>query len=147
MTSEMQRTTTLFYVDDDAEDLNFFKQATDAIGEPVSLFSLGEEMIYTLKNPPPFPSLVFLDLNMPQRSGYDILKELRQSPAFKDLPVIILSTAFDKATIRTCRELGASMYVPKPPSLKLLKKVIAEVVNIDWSTFTATDETFVLTAA
>ena len=146
MTCAAEVTTTLFYVDDDPEDLIFFKTATEAIGEDVTLFSLGDEMIRAMQNPPPAPSIVFLDLNMPLRSGYDLLKELKSSFAFCNIPIVILSTACDRATIQKCRDLGASLYVTKPPSLKLLKKVLEGVVKIDWTNFNTNDQNFVFHA-
>jgi response regulator RpfG family c-di-GMP phosphodiesterase len=134
--------TKVFYIDDDQDDLDFFKYATDEIGESVKLFSLPDEMIRTLHNPPPLPSVVFLDLNMPLKTGFDILKELKASEAFKLLPLIVYSTSGNSETIRQCRKLGASMYIEKPSTTEELKTAIKFVLAKDWEKFPTTDENF-----
>lgn len=143
MTTEHTTTTTsIFYVDDDQEDLAFFREASELVGESVSLFELPDDMIHAIKNPPPFPSLVFLDLNMPLKSGYDVLEELRSSSAFSRLPIIIFSTALDRTTVAKCRELGATLYLTKPRTLPDLIQLMKDLTCIDWETFQADDDNF-----
>lgn len=134
--------TCLFYIDDDSDDLDFFSLACDDLGESVRLFNLPEAFFNSLQNPPPKPSIIFLDLNMPLVSGFEIIEELRRSKSFSEVPIIIYSTAADTKTVAQCRELGASMYVIKPTSLKLLKEVIKFVIDIDWENHTINDENF-----
>ena len=131
----MDTRTTIFYVDDDVDDLDFFKEAIDAIGRDVSLFVLGDEMIHALNNPPPNPSIVFLDLNMPGKNGFDVLKELKELDAYKDLPIVILSTANDQQNIDMAKKAGANLYIKKANSVQDLKKSIQFVLDIDWSIF------------
>ena len=60
------------------------------------------------------PALVILDLNLPDMSGADILRRLKENLATKRLPVIILTTTDDKLEIERCYDLGCNMYVTKP---------------------------------
>ena len=136
-------TTQLFYIDDDQDDLEFFKDATDELGESVALFSLPEELIKKLHNPPPSPSVIFMDLNMPVKTGYDILQHIRDSAAFKDLPLVIYSTSNNTSTFKKCRDMGASLYITKPTSIGALKKAIQYVIDIDWENFEATEHNFI----
>ncbi len=48
-----------------------------------------EKLLNAIYNPPPTPHLVFLDLNMPGKNGFDVLAELRNSEVKNDIPVII----------------------------------------------------------
>jgi response regulator RpfG family c-di-GMP phosphodiesterase len=127
--------TTLFYVDDDSDDRMFFEEAIAEIGENVQLFELGDDMLSKLKNPPPKPSIVFIDLNMPGKNGFELIAEIRASRVFKDLPLVIYSTTGDRDTVQKCLDLGASFYITKVITLKALKKAIETVVAIDWETF------------
>lgn len=137
-----QATTCLFYIDDDTDDLEFFKAACDELGKSVKLFHFPDDFFRDLRNPPPAPTLIFLDLNMPLRSGFEIIEELKISKTFCDVPLIVYSTAADVETVKRCRKFGASMYVVKPTSLRSLKNVIQAVLKIDWQQREVSDANF-----
>lgn len=58
--------------------------------------------------------LVLLDLNLPDMTGIDILKQLKSNSYVKHLPVVILTTTDDEAEIKRCYDLGANVYITKP---------------------------------
>ena len=136
--------TSIFYVDDDQDDLELFTIAARDLEEQVSLFSIGDEMLLAMKNPPPNPSIVFLDLNMPTKDGYQILKEIRSMHIFDETPVVILSTADNGNVVQRCWDLKADMYVTKPRKVTELRNVIRKAVDIDWEMRIRSRETFVL---
>ncbi|TDH26544.1 response regulator [Segetibacter sp. 3557_3] len=135
----------IFYTDDDPDDQDIFKDAINELAEPIELWTqnTGGELIDLLQNPPPQPHLIFLDLNMPIRNGYEILKEIRETEQLKDFPVVVFSTSDDEKAINTTRQLGANLYIPKPSSFNSLKKVIRHSLSIDWQTFAPTQDTYV----
>ena len=141
----MNNELTIFYTDDDAEDLEFFTEVTSQIGDHLYIVTQnnGKKLLHDLENPPPNPHIVFLDLNMPGFSGFDVLQKLRTSDNLKKLPVVIFSTSSDEQTIAKSFALGASFYVPKPTDFSVLKKTIQHTLNIDWSTFKTSKENFV----
>ncbi|WP_035694510.1 response regulator [Flavobacterium soli] len=141
----MRNEFTIFYTDDDAEDLEFFTEVTNAIGDHLNLVTQdnGKKLLHDLENPPPNPHIVFLDLNMPGISGFDVLQQLRSSDDFKNLPIVIFSTSSDERVIAKSRELGASYYVSKPTDFSLLKKTIQHALSINWDTFIPSKENFV----
>lgn len=135
----------IFYADDDLDDQELFKEAVEEIGGSYDLYirNDGRELISLIKSPPPAPDVIFLDLNMPLMNGYQTLTEIRKDNLTKDIPVIIFSTSDDVKSISRSRELGASLYVPKPSSYKAIKNVISHSLGIDWTSFRASDENFV----
>jgi len=60
------------------------------------------------------PLLVLLDLNLPDMSGIDILKRLKENEHLRVLPVVVLTTTDDKSEIQRCYELGCNVYITKP---------------------------------
>ena len=146
MTADAGEMTSIFYVDDDSDDLNFFQDAVDAINKNVRLFTMGDDMIKAMHNPPPAPSIVFLDLNMPTKSGFEIINEIKASGAFQGLPLIVYSTASDNYTVNKCRQLGACLYIVKPTSMAALKAALQKVLEIDWATFKPTPKNFLYRA-
>ncbi len=135
----------IFYADDDMDDRNILKDVSSEISSSLQVitFGSGDELLYRLRNPPPKAHLVLLDLNMPKKNGYDILREIKASTSLLHLPVIIFSTSDDPKAIRKTRDLGASLYIPKPSSYKLFKDAIEYCVTNDWLTFSTSDENFV----
>lgn len=134
--------TAIFYADDDVDDLDFFKEVADEINEPVSLFEQGDKLLQSLHNPPPMASVIFLDLNMPVKSGFDVLKEIKATPGAEAIPVIILTTSNNPNDIELSKNLGANLYICKPASIGALRKAVTHVLSIDWSKFPS-DKQFV----
>ncbi|WP_456311593.1 response regulator [Pseudomonas shirazensis] len=134
--------TTIFYVDDDPDDRMFFEEVTQQIGESISLFELGDQMLVQLENPPPNPSVIFLDLNMPVKDGFEVLQEIKQNLNLKDVPVVILSTTNNAETVSKCFELGASLYVKKSMSIDDLKSSLEYVLSINWDEHSVSHSNF-----
>jgi CheY-like chemotaxis protein len=135
----------IYYADDDIDDLNIFVDAANEISSSLQVITQenGDDLIRNLNNPSPRPSLVFLDLNMPMKNGYEILKEIKQADHTKDLPVIIFSTTSDVNAIHNTRMLGANYYIPKPSTFNSLKNAIRHCLSINWDTFMPKAEEFV----
>jgi len=60
------------------------------------------------------PDLVVLDVMLPNRSGYDILHDLREDPELKGLPVLMLTARGQKRDRELAEKLGASSFMTKP---------------------------------
>lgn len=59
------------------------------------------------------PDLILLDLILPKKSGFEVLKELKKSPETKDIPVIVLTVLAGTADVQKALELGATTYMIK----------------------------------
>ena len=60
------------------------------------------------------PDVVLLDLNIPEANGYEVLRELRDEPTTKNLPVIMLTAVSPATGEQTAVELGVNHYLSKP---------------------------------
>ena len=136
----------IFYADDDLEDQQLFRDALSEINASLDLYiqNDGQELIEQLKNPPPKPQIVFLDLNMPRKNGLQALQELRQLKDLRDLPVVIFTTSDDQNVIKKARDFGASIFITKPAFFSSYKKIIYHCLTIDWQHFKPSDQSFVL---
>ncbi|WP_439815575.1 response regulator [Zavarzinia sp. CC-PAN008] len=63
---------------------------------------------------PTGPLLFLLDLNLPDMSGVDILKKIKDSEELRRFPVIVLTTTDDQTEIQRCYDLGCNVYITKP---------------------------------
>lgn len=77
----------------------------------------------------PLPDLVLLDLMLPEISGIDFLKRMRQQSMYDGLPVIILSALADPNQIREGLESGADRYLTKPYLANNLIKTVQDVIR------------------
>ena len=84
----------------------------------------GREALAILDGPSPLPSVILLDLMMPVMNGWEFLNERSTRPKLKDIPVIIVSAAGDKAKTAVC-----DAFIKKPVELDVLFDTIKKFVN------------------
>jgi DNA-binding response OmpR family regulator len=121
--------------DDDEDDRLFFTDAFEElkITTKVSTFNDGVYLMDHLNSADiTLPEILFLDLNMPRKSGMDCLKEIRSNDRFKDIAIAIYSTSSSEEDVENTFVLGANIYIKKPNDFKKLKKVLSEIVTINW---------------
>lgn len=58
--------------------------------------------------------LLLLDIRMPKVDGIEVLRQIKEDPELHSIPVIMLTTSDDEASIKRCRELGCNDYIVKP---------------------------------
>lgn len=136
----------IYLAEDDADDRMFFEDALKCINIPAELTVTkdGSELMLKLDDQvPPSPDVVFLDLNMPRKNGFECLKEIRDTPKLKEIPVVIFSTSDSPQAIALTYDLGANFYIQKPGSFNALKKIIETMLTTDL-THTFSKEKFFL---
>ena len=136
---------TIFYTDDDEDDLSLFSDAVESLPTEIDLrtYTGGERLLQAIYNPPPTPHLVFLDLNMPGKNGFDVLEQIRNSEEKSDIPIIIFSTSNEPSIIERCRILGANLFITKPVLMKDIIKSIEHAIQVDWENFIPNHANFV----
>jgi CheY-like chemotaxis protein len=75
------------------------------------------------------PDLIFLDVMMPVMDGFEMLQSLRRAPEYKNLPVVVTSTATEKQNVIRLVQLGITDYLVKPIKGEQVFKRIEEIVN------------------
>ena len=113
--------------DDDIDDCNFFKKALKELPLPTDLVTVHDgEALMTLLNKEvhSLPHVIFLDINMPRKNGFECLSELKQSDRLKDVPVIMFSTSNSRDAMTSLFKTGADVYIRKPGNFEQLKELI-----------------------
>ncbi|MBF0694221.1 MAG: response regulator [Flavobacterium sp.] len=118
--------------DDDPDDRDLFTEAVNEHNADIQTAGNGAQLMTLLLETSEFPDFIFLDLNMPEKSGKECLQEIRQHPKLKDIPVIIYSTSSSKKDIDDTYSLGANLYITKPNSFSELRNTVREILSIDW---------------
>jgi DNA-binding response OmpR family regulator len=128
----MQEKIVCFLIDDDDDDQEIFSLAVSNIDDQIKCVTAndGVEALKMLNQDTQFkPNFIFLDLNMARMNGKDCLVELRRMDRLKDVPVIIYSTSSEQRDIQETRQLGATDYIVKPPSMTMLEKRLEQVLR------------------
>lgn len=130
----------ILLADDDEDDRLFFKDAIEEVKVKTVLTILndGLQLMQYLNTPNvKLPNVVFLDLNMPIKGGMQCLKEIRSDNKLKDLSIAIYSTSASEEDIEETFVRGANIYIKKPNDFGELKRILAEVININWQYHTS----------
>jgi chemotaxis family two-component system response regulator Rcp1 len=90
----------------------------------------GEQAMRFLRREKPYdqmpaPDLIFLDLNLPKQSGFDLLAELRTDPVLSRIPAVVLTSSNSPSDRKKSIELGAREYIMKPSDFERLTSEVA----------------------
>jgi CheY-like chemotaxis protein len=94
-------------------------------GQPALDYLIGGGGKPGVKNGKPY--MVLLDLNLPDMSGVEILRKLKETPKTERIPVIVLTTTDDKNEIQRCYDLGCNVYVTKPVNYENFANAIRQL--------------------
>ena len=127
----------ILIAEDDADDRYLLRMAFAEKGltENIHFAENGKDVIeYLAENKlrlQQFPKLILLDLNMPQKDGRQVLKEIKENDEYKKIPVVVFSTSKNEVVIDKCYELGANSYIIKPISFDGLLQIV-EQIRVYW---------------
>lgn len=138
----------LFYADDDEDDLMFFNEAIESIAAAsdfnivLHIHKNGEKLIENIRSNKDNNGVVFLDINMPFKNGFELLSEIRNDNEIKDFPVIMYSTSSNQDYVDKSKQLGANFYVVKPFEFDHLISILSSFIEIDWKGHEPDNDTF-----
>ncbi len=124
--------------DDDPDDCFFFEKALReiSISTQLTIVNDGERLMdYLSINAKKLPNVLFLDLNMPRKSGFECLTEITENIKLKNLYVIMFSTSYtldrnyEQSMIDVLLRLGAQDYIRKPGDFTNLKELILQSLS------------------
>lgn len=132
-------------VEDSDDDLFFFRRliAKAGITAPLAVATDGQQAIDQLaaalnanNTNTPVPRLVFLDLKLPLRSGFEVLQWIRSQRSLDPMAVVVLSSSAEARDVAQAFELGAQAYLVKYPApgvfSDIVRQVAAAPADVDW---------------
>ena len=133
-------TTHVLLADDDKDDLDDFMEAFNSLQLNIEVLAVknGIDLMEYLNDPSTkIPDLVFLDLNISKKSGLECLIEIRKIKQLKNLTIVIYSTSSSEKDMEDTFVNGANVYIKKPAHLTVLKKLLSQVLTINWQYHTS----------
>ena len=123
---------TVLYVEDSDAFAYLLESARKECGLPTKAYRVpdGEQAMLFLRREAPFegaprPDIIFLDINLPKKNGFELLAEIRSDERFRSLPVLVLSAALDAQVRDRALELGATEYIAKPFDFGALSRTVS----------------------
>jgi CheY-like chemotaxis protein len=124
----------ILLVEDDPGDVLMTREAFEhhKIRNALHVASDGVEALQFLKREGPFgeaprPGLILLDLNLPRKDGREVLGEIKQDPALRTIPVVVLTTSEAEEDILRSYDLHANAYVTKPVDFEKFVEVVRQI--------------------
>lgn len=135
----------ILMADDDPDDRMMTQEAFEEakLGNSLDFVEDGEQLMdylyrreeYSSLKDIPLPGLILLDLNMPKKDGREALKEIKDDPKLRRIPIIVLTTSKSEEDVFRSYDIGVSSFITKPVSfeslidiVKTLKKYWLEIV-------------------
>ncbi|MFZ2632454.1 MAG: response regulator [Desulfosalsimonadaceae bacterium] len=123
--------------DDDIEDCMLATDAFEISGAKAAFACVedGLELMDYLSDPSRFgarglPDLILLDLNMPRKDGREALLEIKAEPAFRNIPIVILSTSKEDKDITFSMNAGANSFITKPAIFDEWVKIMKSLAEV-----------------
>ncbi len=82
---------------------------------------------YSRPGSAPRPDIILLDLNLPKRSGTEVLEQLKKHELMKDIPVVVLTTSERDEDVTRCYKQGANSYLTKPVQFDECVKLVNNI--------------------
>ncbi len=122
----------LLLADDDREDRLLFKKAVAELplNTNLEIVEDGEELMELLAGKTgEVPTLLFLDLDMPAKNGFECLTQINENEKLNNLSIIIFSGSVEAGMLQVIHKNGAQRYIRKPANFSKLKQVIYNAIN------------------
>jgi len=130
----------ILLVEDSPGDVRLTQEALveSKVNNKLNVVVDGEEAMQYLRQKGKYsdvllPDLILLDLNLPRKDGREVLKEIKQDPGLKKIPVVILTTSRSEQDIIKTYESHANCYISKPVDLEEFLRVVRSI-NDFWLT-------------
>jgi CheY-like chemotaxis protein len=127
---------TIFLAEDDDDDCMIFLEALRALDyqNQIVVSRDGDELMQNLSTrTPPLPDVLFLDINMPGKDGFDCLRDIKNIEELNSMPIVVLSTSNEIRDITLAYRLGAHYYMPKPHLFSKFIERLGKVLQQDLS--------------
>ncbi|MDT4930183.1 MAG: hypothetical protein QOF92_3050 [Pseudonocardiales bacterium] len=133
-TDRPRRRLTVLLVEDDPGDVVIAREALRAgdVDTHLDVVSDGVEAMAFLRTEDEYrdadrPDLILLDLNLPRKSGHEVLAEVKSDPGLRSIPIVVFTTSGSVEDVSRSYDLHANVYVTKPADFDQFTQVVKQI--------------------
>jgi two-component system, chemotaxis family, response regulator Rcp1 len=126
----------MLLVEDNLADIVFFQEAVEATGTSAAIHVVhdGQAAMQFLRRQPPYagaprPDVVVLDLNLPLKSGHDVVTEMEADSGLRTIPVAVLTTSTSEVHVCRGYPTGRCLYFVKTDEFRRLQDIVREIAR------------------
>lgn len=126
-------------MEDDPADAQFLAEVLEELGYDCEIFNRADKLISALDR----ATLLFLDIDLPDMSGVEILRNIRRIPKYRNLPVVMLTVSGHAITVQITRVIGANLFIEKSKNFYYFRDTISQALATDFSKPVSADAFFI----
>lgn len=121
----------VFYVDDDPDDIEMFQEALQKVDPSIkfSFASSAKDALLCLRSYQAKPDAIFVDFHLPGEDGYECVKEIKDNPELRAIPVVLLSTSITTRQVDQFNKLGVYYFLSKSALLADLEPALKIIID------------------
>lgn len=123
----------ILLIDDDDDDCYIFRKALRELSDTIGLSCLHDCDGIKHELEANLPDIIFMDINMPKKNGFECLHEIRETGHFKKVPIVMYSSSNLSVHITAAYGYGANLFYRKPAEYKTLVLALKTILELDWS--------------
>ncbi|GAB2479348.1 response regulator [Jatrophihabitans fulvus] len=134
VTDPPRRSLGVLLVEDDPGDVMIAQEALKAsrVTSRLTVVSDGVEALQYLRRENGYaqaerPDLILLDLNLPRKSGHEVLAEVKQDPSLRQIPIVVLTTSGATEDVERSYDQHANVFVTKPVDFDHFSEVVKQI--------------------
>ncbi|HEY4149379.1 MAG TPA: response regulator [Chitinophagaceae bacterium] len=122
----------ILLIEDDLDDIEFLQEAFKNQGVEVDMdiANDGSAAVNHIRTARQYPDIIILDLNLPKIHGREVILEIKSSPAFQLVPLLILTTSSAREDMEYAYRHGADKYVIKPTTLEQIRQTVNTILSL-----------------
>jgi CheY-like chemotaxis protein len=123
----------IFLAEDDEDDVVIFNEIMSDLAKNITVTVAvnGMELMNLLQKITILPELIFLDLNMPLKNGFECLQEIKSNNDWKEIKIVVYSTSAQPQQVDKAYKGGADLYLQKSTSYTDFKQAVENCLNTE----------------
>jgi DNA-binding response OmpR family regulator len=132
VTYQMSNTIKILLIEDDIDDVELLQDALDkhSVAYTMEVLTNGKQALEYIENCKDCPELIVLDFNLPKVHGREVLKQLKTSAEFKEIPIVILTTSSSQEDKNYADSLGVNAFLVKPTTTDGIRNAIKVILAV-----------------
>jgi response regulator RpfG family c-di-GMP phosphodiesterase len=128
----MEQTIQILLIEDDMDDVELLEGslANNNVPYNIRLINDGGDVSEYLRENKEYPHVIVMDFNLPKVHGKELLRDIKASPFYRDIPLLVLTTSSAREDVQYSMRMGADKFMIKPSSSEELNDIAGVISEL-----------------